>query len=177
MSNMMECPICGGWEHEPHCSERSFMNKPNYGITGDVDGKGTSGVQTKPKEWWIFLGSDTFTEVGGVVWKDLENGIEFESVSVIEKSADNALQAENERLKEVLSYLPKIPTQPYEKELAKELIQLKKENKNYKVKLSKIVESLATVIKYCGPNFPSHELKEILEDAGTSVTKKKKSNE
>ena len=28
------------------------------------------------------------------------------------------LQAENDRLKEVISYLPKVPTQPYEKELA-----------------------------------------------------------
>ena len=38
------------------------------------------------------------------------------------------LQAENERLKEVISYLPKVPTQPYEKEMAQKIIELEAEN-------------------------------------------------
>ena len=38
------------------------------------------------------------------------------------------LESENERLKEALSYLPKVPTQPYEKELAKENERLRAEN-------------------------------------------------
>ncbi len=39
------------------------------------------------------------------------------------------LQKENERLQEIISYLPKVPTQPYEKELAKELF-----NKDIEIK-------------------------------------------
>lgn len=43
-----------------------------------------------------------------------------------------ALRAENERLKEALSYLPKVPTEPYEKELAKRLIEVEAENEELK---------------------------------------------
>lgn len=38
---------------------------------------------------------------------------------------EHKLITENARLKEALSYLPKVPTQPYEKELAKEAIRLR----------------------------------------------------
>ncbi len=37
----------------------------------------------------------------------------------------NELRAEIERFKEIISYLPKVPTQPYEKEMAKEIVKLK----------------------------------------------------
>lgn len=35
---------------------------------------------------------------------------------------------ENARLKEVISYLPKVPTEPYEKQIAKELIEAREEH-------------------------------------------------
>lgn len=38
-----------------------------------------------------------------------------------------AKNAEIERLKEIISYLPKVPTQPYEKELAKRVLDLQNE--------------------------------------------------
>ncbi len=38
------------------------------------------------------------------------------------------LQKENERLQEIISYLPKVPTQPYEKELAQKVIELEVTN-------------------------------------------------
>ena len=38
-------------------------------------------------------------------------------------------QAEFDRLKDALSYLPKFPTEPYEKELAKRIFELEAENK------------------------------------------------
>jgi|SRR6185312_747170 len=48
-------------------------------------------------------------------------------VHVIEKSAFDQLQKENEELKEAISHLPKVPTQPYEKELAQQLSEAKRE--------------------------------------------------
>lgn len=42
------------------------------------------------------------------------------------------LRAENEKLKETLSYLPKVPTEPYEKELAKKVLELRAENAELK---------------------------------------------
>lgn len=39
----------------------------------------------------------------------------------------NKARAENERLKETLSYLPKVPTEPYERTLAKEIVELRAE--------------------------------------------------
>ncbi len=49
------------------------------------------------------------------------------------------LEKENDRLKETLSYLPKVPTEPYEKEMAKEILTLKEkmillEKENAKLK-------------------------------------------
>lgn len=38
------------------------------------------------------------------------------------------LRAENATLRETLSYLPKVPTQPYERQLAKELVEIRSEN-------------------------------------------------
>ncbi len=47
-------------------------------------------------------------------------------------SAENeAYHNEIERLKEVISYLPKVPTQPYEKELVQEIMRLKAENEKW----------------------------------------------
>lgn len=40
------------------------------------------------------------------------------------------MEAENARLKETISYLPKVPTEPYEKELAKKVMELEKENQS-----------------------------------------------
>lgn len=48
----------------------------------------------------------------------------------MEKS--KALQAENERLKEAISYLPKVPTKLYEKELAQRIQRLDAENNKLK---------------------------------------------
>jgi type II secretory pathway component PulF len=46
-------------------------------------------------------------------------------VRVVTESDYLHLRAENLRLKETLSYLPKVPTQPYEKEMAKEILRLR----------------------------------------------------
>lgn len=65
-----------------------------------------------------------------------------ENVQVfMEKS--KALQAENERLKEAISYLPKVPTQPYDKELAQIIQKLQAEN-------AKLREAMEFVLGYDG---------------------------
>lgn len=48
------------------------------------------------------------------------------------------LKTENERLKEVISYLPKVPTQPYEKEMAQKIQELQAENAKLKGALLEI---------------------------------------
>ena len=48
------------------------------------------------------------------------------------------LQAENAKLKETISYLPKVATQPYEKEMAKEIQKLQAENLKLKYALLEI---------------------------------------
>lgn len=51
-----------------------------------------------------------------------------------------ALKAENERLKESLSYLPKVPTEPYEKEMAKKISTLELELSGHYSALSKKID-------------------------------------
>jgi len=50
------------------------------------------------------------------------------------------LRTENERLKEVISFLPKVPTEPYEKELAKEVERLRAENAELIKTLKELIE-------------------------------------
>ena len=50
------------------------------------------------------------------------------------------LSAENQRLREIVGHLPKVPTQPYEKELARQCVGLKRENSS----LREEVEALRT---------------------------------
>lgn len=50
------------------------------------------------------------------------------------------LKAENKRLTEVLSYLPKVPTEPYEKMLAKKIIEIEAENAELREALEAITE-------------------------------------
>lgn len=53
----------------------------------------------------------------------------------------NELRAEVERLKETLSYLPKVPTGPYEKAMAKEIIELRAEVELLNTKLLRTVSA------------------------------------
>ena len=48
------------------------------------------------------------------------------------------LKKEIDRLEEILSYLPRIPTQPYEKEMAQRIMILEAENAELKQKLSDV---------------------------------------
>lgn len=75
----------------------------------------------KPREFWLKL------EHGGdyIVW---HSPVDKSSIHVIEYS-------EVERLREILSYLPKVPTQPYEKELAQENVRLRKQIMDLEFKL------------------------------------------
>ncbi|SRR6266540_5343302 len=43
----------------------------------------------------------------------------------LDKTLYDAAIAENKRLKEIISYLPKVPTQPYEKELAAKYLEIR----------------------------------------------------
>ena len=52
-------------------------------------------MTTKPREFWIYLNTSTYTEVGGSVYLA---GVEQSPLSVIEHSAYAALQKENEEL-------------------------------------------------------------------------------
>ena len=52
------------------------------------------------------------------------------------------LHKENERLKETISYLPKVPTQPYEKELAQEVERLKSELERAKGEIERFKNAL-----------------------------------
>ena len=65
------------------------------------------------------------------------------------------LRAENSKLRESISYLPKVPTQPYEKEMAQKIQKLKTEND----KLRECVEfyadeanQIAPIYKHDGRN-------------------------
>lgn len=51
-------------------------------------------------------------------------------------------QAENARLKEALSHLPKVPTEPYEKEMAREIARLKDENERLQVYVGYVGRSI-----------------------------------
>lgn len=42
------------------------------------------------------------------------------------KKERDELKRENDRLAEIISYLPKVPTESYEKQMAKEILQLRK---------------------------------------------------
>lgn len=44
------------------------------------------------------------------------------------KSEVEELLTEIEKLKEIISYIPKVPTQPYEKEMAQRIRELEAEN-------------------------------------------------
>lgn len=57
---------------------------------------------------------------------------EVEMIDGAAKDHIAKLQAENERLKEVISYLPKVPTQPYEKKLSQRIQKLEAENQKLK---------------------------------------------
>lgn len=55
------------------------------------------------------------------------------------------LQAKNERLKEVISYLPKVPTQPHEKELSEKIKNLEKYVDRLEVALEKYAGHLGVL--------------------------------
>jgi len=93
----------------------------------------------KPREFWIHRESLADNDIDAVYsqcWVAKSPVDEDDCYNVIEKSAYDALAKENERLKENLSYLPKVPTQPYEKEMAKQIFNLQKENEELKLKLA-----------------------------------------
>lgn len=77
--------------------------------------------------------------------------IDFQSGHMGKLSQDNlkliekiqALEAENARLKEIISYLPKVPTQSYEKELAQKIQHLEAE-------VEDLQEQLKVQVRECG---------------------------
>lgn len=72
------------------------------------------------------------------------------------KAEIDKLRAENEKLKETISYLPKVPTQPYEKELAKKVLELESKL----TEAAKQLEIMAEAIDNCEY---STELEPVLE--------------
>ena len=79
---------------------------------------------SEPKEFWIDAEIEKPSVHVTFVWKKGETG-KSEGIHVIEKSYADKLAAELASLKEkhaeLLSYLPKVPSEPYEKQLAAEL--------------------------------------------------------
>lgn len=68
------------------------------------------------RKWWIEPNYNYIANEGETrLWPGIE---------VIEVSAFDKAHAEIERLEEIISYLPKVPTQPYEKEMAQEIARL-----------------------------------------------------
>lgn len=77
----------------------------------------------KPREWWVDLHDPQMNSKPAECF--IQSG---RFIHVIEKSHYDALKAKHE---ELLSYLPKVPTQTYEKDMAKEIIALKAERDEY----------------------------------------------
>ncbi len=69
--------------------------------------------QPKPREWWIY-------EEDGQAHTSSTPG----ATHVIEYAAFEKLRAKHE---ELLSYLPKVPSEPHEKDMAKEIAELRAE--------------------------------------------------
>lgn len=99
-------------------------------------------TEQKPREWWIKQG-EYEGDIGignyfySCVW-DHAPDFKNDFIHVIEKQAYDKLERENEELKEALSYLPKVPTQPYEKELAQEISRLKAELEKAKGEIKRL---------------------------------------
>jgi phage tail tape-measure protein len=60
--------------------------------------------------------------------------VQFEGNEYVLKDAYDALKAKYE---ELLSYLPKVPAQPYEKELAKQVVELQAKLEQAEAELAK----------------------------------------
>jgi hypothetical protein len=79
-----------------------------------------------PREFWIDIEALNF-DWRVRVTEESKFPVNPNCLHVIEKSAFDQLQKKNEELKETISYLPKVPAQPYEKELAQQLAEAKRE--------------------------------------------------
>ncbi len=112
--------------------------------------------QDKPRVWKIYgaicaqRGSAAFDD-----WKSPKHTL------VIEKSAYDELKAKHE---ELISYIPKVPTHPYEKRLLEEISELKAENE----KLRKALEEIGQYDSHI-PAF--HSVFEIARNALDKVSK------
>ena len=87
------------------------------------------------KQYWIHTDETRAIDNGWFHKVDLASRNMWDGGQVlhlVEYSALEAAQKEIARLKEIISYLPKVPTQPYEKEMAKEIERLKEEIKRLK---------------------------------------------
>lgn len=122
---------------------------------------------TKPaREWWLYKSvSDDHDTLTAVVVRDGDDGSYPSQVRVIEHStylevcerletvnSTNRLkqmtiielQRQRDELQskydELISYMPKVPQEPYEKSLAKEIIELRKENERQVLALKNLTE-------------------------------------
>lgn len=83
-----------------------------------------------PREFWIpksnldfyFRDNIILAQVTGANIRMSDNVVPADAIFFIERCHYDALAAQYE---ELLSYLPKVPTQPYEKQLAKDLEEMK----------------------------------------------------
>jgi hypothetical protein len=84
--------------------------------------------EQKPRELWIHTDDTRDIDNGWFHKVDIASRNMWDSGQVlhlVEASALDAAKAEIKKLKEVISYLPKVPTMPYEKEMAREIEMLK----------------------------------------------------
>lgn len=111
------------------------------------------------KEFWL-CGEPNEYDVG--IWYDHDPGIHVVSGKpfcvhhVVDKSALDQAQAEIARLQEIISYLPKVPTQPYEKEMAQEIARLHKINPDV-IDLKKEIKKLRAALERIAIPIDDHE--------------------
>lgn len=87
-----------------------------------------------PKEYWAIEPTEGSNRPINVMIPDVMNPDNYHGlysrankgkIHLIEYSAYEDLKAEIDRLKEIISYIPKVPTEPYEQAMAKEIVELK----------------------------------------------------
>lgn len=100
--------------------------------------------------WNKYIIDSLLNKIGMDVWQaaclhkqkeidELKDRLHYE-VEMIDGAANDhikKLESENAKLREVISYLPKIPTEPYEKELSKKIQKLEEYVDKLEVALEK----------------------------------------
>lgn len=117
-----------------------------------------------PKEYWAIEPTEGSNRPINVMIPDVMNPDNYHGlysrankgkIHLIEYSAYEDLKAEIDRLKEIISYIPKVPTEPYEQAMAKEIDRLSKTLLGFGARNNKLREALviaedAIHSKYCG---------------------------